>query len=350
VTVAEATWSERDTTPGAVEAALRRLLVERHAEAREFVPGRALNLVCVVDRDWRGEISNRLRGVGRFAASRTVVVAIDPGREGLDARATVASETRPGPGEFALLRETVVLEIGDHAAGDVFSLVDPIVVPDLPTVLWSPHGHPEEVEALLPLAQVLLLDSGDEEAPADAFDRALAVAERGTYVVDLSWLRTTPWRERVAATFDPPALRRQIPRISALEVRHAPGSQASALLLVGWLASRLGWRASALRDGRGTAGTRKQDVRITLSVDESMSTRGLSGVRIGTPDARYFALDRGSGGLRAHYRSAKGEERRWTVLGASRGEAGILGEGIRQALLRDPTYRPALEAARRFAG
>jgi hypothetical protein len=33
------------------------------------------------------------------------------------------------------------------------------------------------------------------------------------------------------------------------------------------------------------------------------------------------------------------------VLGASRGEAGILGEGIRQALLRDPTYRRALDRA-----
>jgi hypothetical protein len=33
------------------------------------------------------------------------------------------------------------------------------------------------------------------------------------------------------------------------------------------------------------------------------------------------------------------------VLGASRGEAGILGEGIRQALLREPTYQPALAAA-----
>ena len=42
---------------------------------------------------------------------------------------------------------------------------------------------------------------------------------------------------------------------------------------------------------------------------------------------------------------ATGGESAWTVLGASRGEAGILGEGIRQALLRDPTYRPALAAA-----
>ena len=40
-----------------------------------------------------------------------------------------------------------------------------------------------------------------------------------------------------------------------------------------------------------------------------------------------------------------GSERTWTLLGASRGEGGILGEGIRQALLRDPTYRPALQAA-----
>jgi hypothetical protein len=32
-------------------------------------------------------------------------------------------------------------------------------------------------------------------------------------------------------------------------------------------------------------------------------------------------------------------------MGASRGEAGILGEGIRQALLRDKMYAPALAAA-----
>ncbi len=34
------------------------------------------------------------------------------------------------------------------------------------------------------------------------------------------------------------------------------------------------------------------------------------------------------------------------MLGASRGEGGILGEGVRQAHLRDPTYGPALDAAR----
>ena len=44
-----------------------------------------------------------------------------------------------------------------------------------------------------------------------------------------------------------------------------------------------------------------------------------------------------------------GDEREWQVLGASRGEGGILGEGVRQALLRDPTYGPALGAAQELS-
>mgnify|MGYP000916880390 CR=1 FL=1 len=44
-------------------------------------------------------------------------------------------------------------------------------------------------------------------------------------------------------------------------------------------------------------------------------------------------------------RHRDGTETEWTVLGSSRGEGGILGEGIRQALLRDRTYGPALAAA-----
>ena len=55
-----------------------------------------------------------------------------------------------------------------------------------------------------------------------------------------------------------------------------------------------------------------------------------------------ISLDRGAGGLSATRRTATGSESNWTVMGASRGEAGILGEGIRQALLRDKTYGPAL--------
>jgi hypothetical protein len=61
------------------------------------------------------------------------------------------------------------------------------------------------------------------------------------------------------------------------------------------------------------------------------------------------SLDRGEGGLRTVRHDRDGGEQEWTILGASRGEAGILGEGVRQALLRDPTYRPALRCAQVMA-
>ena len=77
-----------------------------------------------------------------------------------------------------------------------------------------------------------------------------------------------------------------------------------------------------------------------------MVVPGLSGVTVRCGNGYALSLDRASGGLCARQRSPDGDERVWQVLGASRGEGGILGEGVRQALLRDPTYGPALQAAR----
>jgi hypothetical protein len=67
---------------------------------------------------------------------------------------------------------------------------------------------------------------------------------------------------------------------------------------------------------------------------------------IETSEGTSISLDRAPGGLAARRTTPGGGESVWTVLGASRGESGILGEGVRQALLRDPTYRPAVAAAR----
>ena len=75
---------------------------------------------------------------------------------------------------------------------------------------------------------------------------------------------------------------------------------------------------------------------------------GLAGITVETAAGMSLSLDRGPGGLAAKRRSAKGEETSWVILGASRGEAGILGQGIRQALLRDPTHAPAVECAKVF--
>jgi glucose-6-phosphate dehydrogenase assembly protein OpcA len=344
----DSVWRAQDTTPGAIESALRELLAEIHARNASYVPARVLNLVCVVDREWSGEIANRLRRVGSSHASRTIVCAVEPRRRSLDAVATIAAPADPRPGDFAVVRETVIVDCGPQHLPNLDTIVSPLVVTDVPTCVWAPHGHAEAVRALMPLTQIALVDSAADAEPAEAVRHARELSD-ALHVVDLAWLRSTPWRERVAATFDPVKLRPELKLVSAVTVRHHPESGAAAALLVGWLASRLGWETSRLLARGdtlvGSARARRQNVAIRLEPANDMHVPGLAGLVLETASGRHLSLDRGQGGLRACYRHARGTERTWTVLGASRGEAGILGEGIRYALVRDPTYRPALDHA-----
>src|ERR687896_2414371 len=226
-------WSAQDTTPGAIEEALRQLLREQEARDRACAPARVLNLVVVVDREWRGEILNRLERVGRYHPSRLILCAVEPGRTTIDATVAIVTEGEPGPGEPALVRERIVLDLGPRHLERLDTIVDPLVVSDIATVVWSPHGHPEAVDALLHLAQVVLVDSVNEPDSAAAVARARDLA-REAYVVDLAWLRSTPWRERIAATFDPPVWRGELERLSAITVRHRPDSSVAGLLFFGW--------------------------------------------------------------------------------------------------------------------
>jgi glucose-6-phosphate dehydrogenase assembly protein OpcA len=348
VAPSEAVWSERDTTPTAIDAALRKMLAERHAEDPDFVPARVCNLVAIVDRDWRGEIENRLEKVGRFHPSRTIVCAVEKRRTTIDAVVSLGMSGEHKEGEVAVGAERLELSIGEDHLKRLETIVDPLIVPDLVTLVWSPHSHDEAVDALVKLAGVVLIDTVTAPDPAAAVNRAAWLTER-TYVVDLAWLRSVPWRERLASTFDPPQWRPSLDEITAVTVRHHPESVVSATLLVSWLATRLGWKPAQMQeeDGGLVARCRAQGRKVKLRVepDETMPVAGLAGVALETASGMKLSLFRGSGGLRATRKAPGGKESSWVVLGASRGEAGILGEGIRQALLRDPTYGPALTAA-----
>jgi glucose-6-phosphate dehydrogenase assembly protein OpcA len=340
-------WREDDTTPGAIEAALRRMFAARHKEERAYVPARVMNMVVIADREFRGEVENRLQRVGRFHPSRLLLVLVDPGRTRLAASVRIGTVDAPKSGAISVGRERVSLLVGEKHLKKLDTILDPLVVTDLATMVWSPHGYPEAVDELRSLAQIALIDSQDEQNVERALLRADSLTD-DTYVVDLAWLRSTPWRERIAAAFDSPRRRPDLKSISGVHVRCREDSIASGLLFCGWLASRLGWEPGSVNPGRGkwtgTCHTRRQDIKLTLEPVE-MSSPGLAGVTIELASGQAVSLDRAPGGLRAMRRERDGTERAWIVMGASRGEGGILGEGVRQALLRDPTYRPALKSA-----
>src|SRR6202000_421859 len=126
------------------------------------------------------------------------------------------------------------------------------------------------------------------------------------------------------------------------------------LLLDGWLASRLGWepRPLDLHDGdRRECNVVNGDHEVRIVMREShQEAPGLAAVTVSAPPELSLSLERGWGGLDATERLGDGTVKQWKILGASRGEGGILGDGIRQALLREQTYWPAPNAGRAPGG
>jgi len=262
VTVAaRGVWSAAHTSPTEIEEGLRGLIQESHAGDTGSAAARVLNLVAVVDRDRRDEIDKRLAQVGRYHPSRTIICSVEPGRTDLDARATLAGILDQPAGALGLRHERVTIEVGTEHLSHLDAIVDPILITELATVVWSPHGHSEAVDSLMRLATVILLDSAAEPEIAPALARVSELAQRA-YVVDLAWLRSTPWRERVAATFDPAACDAYCERklYIARQVRRAQGKDMERIERL-WVITDAGKpRADVLAATEGTRIARNENL------------------------------------------------------------------------------------------
>lgn len=347
----EGFWSAEDTTPSAIGAALERLLSEQaHQGDRAYAPARVLTLLVVVDPARRDDVIERLERIGRLNPSRTILCLVEQGRTTIDAWASMACEVPSEPGALAVCRERIEVQVGAEQRLD--SVVDSLLVAGLPVVVWSPHGLDEPFDTLSRLADAVMIDSREAGDLTAAVERAALLSRRAA-VVDLAWLRTTPWRERLAAAFEPQPWRRGLAEVNRVEVRHREDSAVSALLMAGWLVSRLGWAPDSLRRGdRGVharASSDTQEVDICLLPAE-LDKPGLVGLTVETATGLAVSLDRGVGGLASRRRDAEGRESCWTVLGASRGDGGLLAGALREALASDPAYRPALAAAAALLG
>jgi glucose-6-phosphate dehydrogenase assembly protein OpcA len=351
--VMEEVWREEGTSASGIETALRQMIwrsVDADEDSRPWLfPPQALNLVVIVDAGLRGEIENRLRSAGRVQPARLVVCTVQEDRREVSARGGVGVEdARDVPGRIALAYERVEIAVGAQHLSTLDTIVNLLLKPDLATLVWSPQGHSEGVEALRRSAQIVLVDSQDGPDAVTTLARASELGD-DAYLIDLVWLRSTPWRQRVAALFEPAEMRPELDAIAGVTVRHREDSLAAALLFCGWLCSRLRWRPSRLEGAPGAlsghAEGADRDVRIGLEAVDTEAP-GLDGVTFELASGVAVAFDRAPGGLRTTRRGAQGRERIGTLLGASRGEAAILGEAMRQALVRDPSYRPALRCAR----
>lgn len=346
-------WSARDTTPAEIETALLRLMHDRSEHDRVQAPARVLNLIVVIDKEWKGEVSNRLDRISHDNPARTIMVVVEPGMKGLNAMATLIHGEPSEPGGAAVFRERIEIECGSEQLDHLDTIIYPVLATEVGTVVWSPHGHPEAIDSLRGLASSVLMDSLEYHDWREALTRLCELNDH-VDVSDLAWLRSIPWRERVAAAFDPQVWRPSLLEISKVTVRMHPGSTISALLWLGWMASRMGWKPgpmdlNAEDNKQGHVLGPNGDILLSIDNDTTMPVPGLSGLTIETSKGLSIALDRGAGGLRATRILPNGDETDWTILGASRGEDGILAHGVTHAMFPDALFEPALVAARDMA-
>ena len=209
---------------------LRDQSADPHSSSRTAV----MTLIAVAPGDDQAYgATGALRSLAGHHPSRIVILRPDPDSVAhLDARTTLyAFESDHHRFNFEELR----LDIGGQAAHHLDSLVEAFTLSDLPVVVWYVNSIPEPHDPLLTVATAILIDSRDAPDPGQL--RSLLQLARRRTLVDLSWSRLQPWRELLAAMFDPPANRQWLDCLQEVEIR---GKEGPRRLLGGWLAAQTG--------------------------------------------------------------------------------------------------------------
>lgn len=208
-----------------------------------------LTLVVVAPRP--ENVERAMAAVAELASrhpSRAVILsASDPDGPASFEAHVYASCQLPARGNSEICTEEIVIKVGGELAQHLSSTIAPLLIHDLPVVLWwpddVPFGRPDFID-LSDECDRLFVDSGHFRR--DGLQRMVGMADAvhaGLVVHDVSWMRLMLWRELIASSFDHPLLIRELKWVDRIRVDVArPGREtrlSRAVLLVGWLMAML---------------------------------------------------------------------------------------------------------------
>jgi glucose-6-phosphate dehydrogenase assembly protein OpcA len=247
--------------------------------ARPKPQATTMNLIVWLDNERNHEwVVDRAIKISEKHPSRTVIVDASPG--------CVGAHVRPFDTDDPS-RQSSFIELGvaGMEPAEACDLATSLAAPDVPTVLcWSADSLAEDTAFRCFLGNVStavvdsslgVLDTSTIAKLAECYEEYRNVALR-----DLAWMRLHHWQDIVAHFFDDPDLREEL--FSIRKVRIVAGSDAEALYLGGWLASRLGWSATAhdrFTDRQGNA--------IALEHERSGQPRRVSSIALTTETSTY---------------------------------------------------------------
>ncbi|OLD99706.1 MAG: hypothetical protein AUG91_06140 [Actinobacteria bacterium 13_1_20CM_4_69_9] len=213
-----------------IERELTSLRAEPGAET-PFQRTSVMTHMAWVPPEWVEAAEDVLSGLAERHPSRTVVLLPQPEEDdGLDGYVEV--DAYPVGEGRSICTETIRIRLKGKRASAPASVVQPLLLPDLPTFLrWRglpPFGAPE-FEGLIDVVDRLIVDSTEWPDLPESY-RGLAQIFDRVVVSDIAWARTSRWRPMLASLW---------PDIAGVQRIRVTGTAAQAHLLAGWLRSRL---------------------------------------------------------------------------------------------------------------
>ncbi len=150
--------------------------------------------------------------------------------------------------EYITLKGTVT------ALERVVGMLPALLIGGLPKFLWwkaTPDANNALFKRLSAVCNSVIFDSSGFTEPETDLLSVQELLDAGTPVADLNWSRLSAWQELTAEAFDPPQRRASIKEIDRVTIDYEKGSPAQALMFLSWLASRLGWTPTRLKQEGG---------------------------------------------------------------------------------------------------
>jgi glucose-6-phosphate dehydrogenase assembly protein OpcA len=187
--------------------------------------------VAWVPEQWVEAAEDVLAGLAERHPSRTIVLVPEPDAEnGIEAKVEV--DCYPVGQDQKVAMETIRLKLCGNRVQAPASVVEPLLLPDLPVFLrWRglPSFGESPFEQLVDTVDRLIVDSTEWPGLPAPYERLSEIFDR-VAVSDIAWSRTSRWRTELASLW---------PGIADVQRIKVTGTEAQAQLLAGWLRSRL---------------------------------------------------------------------------------------------------------------
>ena len=252
-----------------VEKQLAELWAETTArlddESKTVLRSRVANLLVVFsNEDALSEVTEWIESLTAAHPGRVLLVmgARDADDHDIEVGVTSLCQTDKRTGVRRLCGEQVTLKAHGKFVVELPSAAVPLLVSDLLTfVYWRDVLNPsdEVFKKLLVPADRLVIDSLEFSDSVSELARANDLfqqdALRNVGISDLNWERLTLWRALLADFYDVPEYQASLDRIDSVRVEYVGTEPPTllppqALLIVAWLATRLGWTLAATNSDR----------------------------------------------------------------------------------------------------